>query len=415
MFRSARSLALRTAVVLATAAVSACGIDSSDLVDVAVQPRVVLDGTVELADRTAGRVIIDEVVAHAPSARLRAAVAGDTGDVVVDADDPLLFRYVLADRTGFGAALGGERTWSMPAAGAALSVFFGPSTGPVDDVDSGSSVLDGLAGHTAIIHGTIAIETDVKGGFGGFGDVDPDGTPAQPVDEASDVDPDGTPASSDVDPDGTPASSDVDPDGTPADVDPDGTPADVDPDGTPADVDPDGTPADVDPDGTPADVDPDGTAADVDPDGTAADVGPDGVDAEARTLDRGSSKGSTARASGTRRAVVQVPFSLVIDGSFDREVLLSSGDIGGVGCGEVMPIDLHLSTDDLFDSERLDTLAEIARKAVARDDVDAAVSMQVTGSQTAAATTVTVPGSIRRPKKVTDGSSHIKVSSVVRR
>ena len=375
MFRRSQQL-LRAAVVTATAAVAACGLEGSDVVEVSVQPRVVLDGTVELADRTAGRVIIDEVIVHAASARLRAAVAGDTGDVVADAADPLLFHYVLADRTGFAAALGGDRTWSMPASGAALAVLFGAAPDSSDALfDDADPVLDGLAGHTAIIHGTIAIETNTRGtfsAFGGFNDVDPDGTPAKPVDDRKDTDPDGAPASPE---------SDVDPDGTPADVDPDGTPADVDPDGGPAVPGRPGT----------SDIDPDG--------GTA----------------RTSSSKSQHRSQGLRRSVVQVPFSLVVDGGFEREVLLTSEAIAGVGCGEVMPIDLHMSAAELFDSQRLTDLEQIAKDAVASDDDDASVLLHVSGSQTAAASTVSVPGSIRRPTRVTDSSSRIRVSSDVRR
>ena len=412
MFRRSSNL-LRAAVVLATTAVSACGFEGDDTVDVVVQPRVVLDGTVELGDRTAGRVIIDEVIAHAPSAVLRAAVAGDTGDVVVDAADPLLFHYALADRTGFGAALSsrdGKRTWSMPSSGAALSVHFGalaPDAADAAGADA-SETLAGLAGHTAIIHGTIAIETNMVGTFGGFSA--PDAAPGDPEDVKQEVDPDGSPASpdSDIDPDEGPADegadADADPDGSPADADPDGSPADADPDGSPADADPDGSPADADPDGSPADADPDGGPA---VPGSASDLDPDG--GTARTASK------TSPVHGLRRTVVQVPFTLVVDGDFTREVLLSSDDIAGVGCGDVLPIDLHMSAAELFDGNRLQRLEEIARAAAASDDDDATVSLQVTSSQTAASTTVTVPGSIRRPKKVTDASSRIRVSSDVRR
>ena len=391
MFRRSSNL-LRAAVVLATTAVSACGFEGDDTVDVVVQPRVVLDGTVELGDRTAGRVIIDEVIAHAPSAVLRAAVAGDTGDVVVDAADPLLFHYALADRTGFGAALSsrdGERTWSMPSSGAALSVHFGalaPDAADAAGADA-SETLAGLAGHTAIIHGTIAIETNMVGTFGGFSA--PDAAPGDPEDVKQEVDPDGSPASpdSDIDPDEGPADEGAD-----ADADPDGSPADADPDGSPADADPDGSPADADPDGSPADADPDGGPA---VPGSASDLDPDG--GTARTASK------TSPVHGLRRTVVQVPFTLVVDGDFTREVLLSSDDIAGVGCGDVLPIDLHMSAAELFDGNRLQRLEEIARAAAASDDDDATVSLQVTSSQTAASTNFSLaavaPG-IRKPKRV---------------
>ena len=386
-----RAAAVLAATVAATVA-AACGVEGKAFVDVAVQPRVVLDGVVELSDRSAGRVVIDEVVAHAPSAWVRAPVAGDAhpgagGVVVVDAADPLLFRYVLSERIGFGAALGSDRIWSMPADGASLSVLFGSASAD-HEFDADSDVVDGLAGHTAIIHGTIAVDSTTAGFGGLINDVGPDQTPALPGDQRSDADPDGAPAS----PAASPAAS---PEASPAGNDApnftaDGTPADVDPDGTPADVDPDGTPADVDPDGTPADVDPDG-----------------------RTASSASSQ-AQPQAAGLRRSVIYVPFTLVMDGAFEREVMLSSDDIAAVGLGEIMPIDLHVSAADLFDNTRLQALEAIAAAAVA-EKTGEAVSLSVSSVQSSAATTVSVPGSIRRQKKVENAPDSIRVSGDPRR
>lgn len=409
--RSSMKLLRILAAVMACSA-AACGVDVVDTVEITVQPRVVLDGTIELSDRTAGRVVIDEVIAHAPNALLRAAVAGDEGDVVVDETDPLLFRYAIADRTGTLAALGAERTWSMPASGAALDVAFANANADIAaDYDAESDVLADLGGHTLIIHGTLAVETEMAGdGFGGFGDVDPDGGAANPGDP-SDVDPDGGAA------DGSDSDSEADVD--PADVDPDGgaaepvddgvNPADVDPDGGAAEPTDDGVTADV----NPADVDPDGGAAeptddgvnpaDVDPDGGAAN----GADPEGRSRQAKSKSRAPAQ---TRRATVNVPFSLVVDGSFSLEVVVDAASIAAVGEGEVMPLDLHLATSALLSDARLVGLERSAVAALATKTPSVSMSLTNVG----AAADVQVPASIKRPVRVVGFSSKIKVSGDLR-
>jgi len=375
--RSSMKLLRILAAVMACSA-AACGVDVVDTVEITVQPRVVLDGTIELSDRTAGRVVIDEVIAHAPSALLRAAVAGDEGDVVVDESDPLLFRYAIADRTGTLAALGAQRTWSMPASGAALDVAFANANADIatdiaadmgGDIAAESDVLADLGGHTLIIHGTLAVETETAGdGFGGFGDVDPDGgaaNPGDPGDVAADVDPDGG------------AAEPVDDGVSPADVDPDGGAAEP-----------------VDDDVNPADVDPDGGAA-------------DGAEAAGRTRQAKAKK----RAHGqVRRATVNVPFSLVVDGSFSLEVIVDAASIAAVGDGEVMPIDLHLATSALLSDARLVGLEESAVAALASETPSVSMSLSNVG----AAADVRVPASIKKPARVVGFSSKIKVSGDLR-
>jgi hypothetical protein len=407
---------LRILAAVMACSAAACGVDVVDTVEITVQPRVVLDGTIELSDRTAGRVVIDEVIAHAPSALLRAAVAGDEGDVVVDESDPLLFRYAIADRTGTLAALGAQRTWSMPASGAALDVAFANANADIaadiaadmgGDIAAESDVLADLGGHTLIIHGTLAVETEMDGdGFGGFGDVDPDGgaaNPGDPGDVAADVDPDGG-AAEPVDDGVSPA--DVDPDGGAAEPVDDGvSPADVDPDGGAAEPIDDGvSPADVDPDGGAAEpVDDDVNPADVDPDGGAAD----GAEAAGRTRQAKAKK----RAHGqVRRATVNVPFSLVVDGSFSLEVIVDDASIAAVGDGEVMPIDLHLATSALLSDARLVGLEESAVAALASETPSVSMSLSNVG----AAADVRVPASIKKPARVVGFSSKIKVSGDLR-
>jgi hypothetical protein len=186
--------------IAALATMSAC-VDEASLRtrDVVVRPRVVVDGTVELSDRTAGRVQLSGIAAHAHEARVAIA----DGGVVVDDSDPLFFSFSPTRPEDQVAA---ERLWSLPVDGGDLRVGFGPAS--VDDIAHAPFDATALTGHTVVITGTIAV-TPVD---------DVDGLRA---DDAAEVDPDGTPADQvgDVDPDGTPADQvgDVDPDGTPAD------------------------------------------------------------------------------------------------------------------------------------------------------------------------------------------------------
>ena len=420
--RLGRAVALTGALLGAGAGVLAgCGVDNADVeLDVAVLPRVLLDGTIELSDRSGGRVLIEDVVAHAPRARLQSVVAGDEGDVVVDERDPLVFHYELAARTGFGDA-DGERVWSMPASGGLLSVDFAPWRAGEGDAD-----VDGLRGHTAVVRGSIAIDTreplasgfgDAGGGDGAVSDADPDGAPAQPGD-VGDADPDGAPAQPgetseadgsvcDADPDGAPAHpvddvADADPDGAPAHPVDDVADADVS-DADVSDADPDGAPAhpvddvaDADPDGAPAH--PGEGVADAD----VADADPDGAPARPTT-----SKKMTAE--GFRRSVVRVPFTLVLDGAFERSVVLEGDDVVGVGANEVLPIDLHLAAGELLDGDGLKTLEGLAATALAHGDPEA--TMHFSARTTAAVVGVEVKATMSRPRRpIHAGGSRIDVS-----
>ncbi len=413
--RSPRHLLRTLSAALALAAAAfASGCADSDAcattVDVEVQPRVALTGGIELSDRSAGRVVIDEVVAHAPLALLESA--SGTFDVV-DGDAPLLFRYLLSDRSGFGAAVGGVRIWSLPRHGADLSVAFAPAPEAlrIDGVDS--DVVDDLAGHTLVVHGTIAVSSS-EGGVApavGFGDVDPDGGAADGTD--SDVDPDGGAA------DGT--DSDVDPDGGAADGTGDDTSDGGAADGT-SDVDPDGgaaqpQPSDVDPDGGAAqptrdDVDPDGGAAGQKPGGKPSDVDPDGGAAQgdidsAAAREQGLPKSAPRR--DFRRGIVMVPFTVVVDGSFALSVDVAAADLATVGAGEVLPIDLELSASQLLDADRLSLLEAVAADAVA-DDVEAP-SVRLELANAATATSVSVKSGVRKPTRVSSETSRVKVTS----
>ncbi len=379
-----RGVALLFAVVLGStlgATVTSCAAADesvSAVRTITVKPRLVVDGTIALADRSAN-IAINSLVAHANEAR----VLGDN-DVVAAEEAGVVFNFA-ADGSNHSEA----RAWSVPVDGGTVAVEFGPAD---SDVAATDSSLVSLVGHTAIIEGTITIAT---GTFGAFGEVDPDGTPAEPVAPAAEVDPDGTPAipddvdTSEVDPDGTPAipddvdsTSEVDPDGTPAIPDDvDGT-SEVDPDGTPAE--PSSDTSEVDPDGTPA-----RPRGEVDPDGTPAR--PHGFDAlkavRARVAAQKKSRASGQSSGGS----VVVPFTLVVDGAFAQRVALSASDVAGVGADELLPIDLRVDVSTLLTSARVATLETLARSAITAGVQRQGLVLAVPAATTAQAVAVDVP------------------------
>ena len=382
------------AVVTMSACVDTGGV--GDARDVVVRPRVIVEGTVELGDRTDGRVLLNSITAHAHDARLLVTSLDGQAEplVVVDEQDPLFFSYSPNQPDAQQAA---ERTWSLPVVGGDLYVGFGPAD--PDAVAGAPFEASSLAGHTVVITGSIAIASDAAAGFGagrdvsgddGVAEVDPDGTPARPV---SEVDPDGTPAQpaggdSEVDPDGTPAQppdSDVD-----SDVD-----SEVDPDGTPAQP-PD---SDVDPDGTPA----------VDPDGTPADV-TDAVDHRSGQEPHKTSSQTKATMEGmTVRHQVRVPFTLTVDGAFEHQTALSAEAIAAVDAGDVLPIDLRFAAAEFFNAERLAVLGDLAAEAVRTGDKGGA-ALQVSASTTARLVNVQVHASVKKVKAAPKTSSRIVVT-----
>jgi hypothetical protein len=371
-----RGVALLFAVVLGATVTSCAAADEtvSAVRSITVKPRLVVDGTIALADRNAN-IAIDSLVAHATEARVLGA-----DDVVAAEEADLVFDFA-AD----GSAHNATRSWSVPVEGGVVAVDFGP-TG--SDVDTAAA----LVGHTAIIEGTITIATV---GFGAFGEVDPDGTPAEPIGIAGEVDPDGTPAI----PDDIKTTSEVDPDGTPAIPDDVDTTSEVDPDGTPAIPDDVDSTSEVDPDGTPAE--PTTTKGEVDPDGTPArprgEVDPDGTPARPKGFDalkavRARVAAQKHRASGqSAGGSVVVPFTLVVDGAFAYTAALSGADIASVGTDELLPIDLRVDVSTLLTAARVATLDGMARSAIAAGVHRQGLVLALPAATTAQAVEVDVP------------------------
>jgi hypothetical protein len=303
-----------------------------------------MDGLFELAAREDGRVHIEEVLFHAPQVTIDAASAAprDLLSVDQDASDDLLFRYVIGSNDGFGDVIGGVREWPLSEDDDELTFGFAPLPAErADELALAAGVsLDDLAGHTAIIHGTVTVKT---ASFTGFGcgedeDGDPDTSPAgcgRP-DEVADGDPDTSPA-----------------DGDEADSDPDTSPAR---EGDGADEgDASETGRDV------AESDPDTSPADSDSD-TSPALG-DAVthDGRAKKTDRHARALSTGPALDMQDRGERVPSELVITSSFTLSRPIAELDLPTLEDGEVLPLDLHVQMNELFSKERVDALDKSAR------------------------------------------------------
>ncbi len=336
-------------VVCSVVATTACLAPTPECVaahalTVAVEPRVVMDGAVELGQRAVDSIIVDEVIFHAPSVLQRDTTAGARDVLGTDPDNtaPLLFRYDIASNDGFGDVLGGARTWVIQEGGndgdAALEFGFAPfaldgsARAQLEDA-TGVSLVD-LVGHTAYVHGYVLMSAQADG-YGTECDGDPDGNPADC--KRADGDPDGNPAGptpeSDGDPDGNPAdpkpASDGDPDGNPA------TPRSSESDDADTGEADDASPADGDPDGNPAK--PAGRR------GFGQDVAVDG-----------------SQRGGEHLTTTPVPFLVLLNAPFAMSVPVAQLLDADVSGGEVLPIDLHVSLSELFSTERVGALKDVA-------------------------------------------------------
>lgn len=311
---------------------------ASNVRAVTVEPRVVVDGTVELGQRAGGRILIDEMIFHAPAVSERHA-GGRLDVLATDPDDagPLLFRYDIGSVDGFGDVLGGARSWVLHDDDANSTLDFAFSPFALEDSararleDAAGVYLGDLVGHTAYVHGYVAMSAQGEG-FGSDDecDGDPDGNPAHC--QRGDGDPDGNPAEPE---------SDGDPDGNPARPRRSDEALTASADDHASDNSNDG-----DPDGNPAKPGPRGFAR-------------DDLVVQGRPFDE------------ERHAATQVPFVLVLNRAFQLAVPVA--DLLGVEVheedGEVLPIDLHVSLAELFSEEQVSALVEEASRATAHDGV----------------------------------------------
>lgn len=326
--------------LLGLLAVAACGVDEAPPGSrtLAVQPRVVVDGMVELAavaeSATDASLMVDEVLFHAPNVHVQ---DGKVRNELLTSDDPLLFRYEAASSDGFGDVVGGERQWRIhdEHVDGDLIVGFAPLSS-TDLLRETGVDLDALAGHTATVHGYMLMSVPDAAGLG---------------DDACEGDPDGNPAAC------NPTASD---DGEENDGDPDGNPSEGDPDGNPAEGDPDGNPAKGTSDE--AEGDPDGNPADGDPDGNPSE-GPE-VEGQRQgeivRREAGAGVAPALSASDQRVPRQRVPFLLVLNSAFSLRVPVAGLFEDALADDEVRPLELHVRLDELLSGE---VLAFLAKKA----------------------------------------------------
>lgn len=306
-----RRVSLSIAACFVGALAIACGTDAelTGSRAIAVQPRVVVDGMVELGAVAAGvadaSLIIDEVLFHAPTVEVR------EGETVVDdllaAEDPLLFRYDASSSDGFGDVVGGERRWIVSEQNTDGDLFIGFAPLSVTDQLVSTGVdLTGLTGHTATVHGYMLMSAPDAAGLSNN--------------------------ACEGDPDGNPANSEGDPDGNPSEGDPDGNPAEGDPDGNPAK-------GEGDPDGNPSEEEVEGRR-------------------EGESLRQELDE--NVRATDGRVLRERVPFLLVLNRSFSLRVPVAGLFEDVLAEDEVRPLELHVRLDELLSEE---VLAFLAKKA----------------------------------------------------
>ena len=358
MARITRALAVLALIAPGAAACAAGEQDTPVAADgsrrIWVEPRVVMDGLVALAQR-ADRVVVDEVLFHAPTVTQRAGdhvIADVLGSDAKNAS-PLLFRYQVSSEDGFGDVLGGERHWTISGrqdGGSRGDLVFGFE--PFSQGDALLERLEGetgvdlheLSGHTAVVHGYVLSQaapttSHSPNTLTGFANQEQ---------------------------------------GKKADGDPDGNPADGDPDGNPAHPK---TGQDGDPDGNPAH--PGGDKQDGDPDGNPS-TGTDGH-GSGKHLDHGFSNGGAVGVH-EQGSWTPTPFFLVLNETFGLRVPVDGVFDDVIGLDQEQPIDLHVALDELLTDELLKSMDEQAKDGVRGaivvevPDAHQAVGIDVQGS-----------------------------------
>lgn len=349
-----RRVSLSIAACLLGAMAIACGTEPSELTGsraVAVQPRVIVDGMVELGAITTSiadaTLIIDEVLFHAPAVRVQ---EGDTTvDSLLSAQDPLLFRYEAASSDGFGDVIGAERRWTIDETNIDGDLVVGFSPLAMTLPDTGVD-LTSLQGHTATVHGYMLMSSPDAAGLGHECDGDPDGNPAACTDSSASKDTEG------------------DPDGNPSEGDPDGNPSEGDPDGNPAKSGK-GDDSEGDPDGNPADGDPDGNPSE----------GPE-VDGK-REGELVLNSRDEVRAQDARVLRKRVPFLIVLNRAFSLRVPVAGLFEESLAADEVRPLELRVPLDELLSEEIVAFLAQKAtddeRGQIVVEIPDAQVGLEV--------------------------------------
>jgi hypothetical protein len=104
-----------------------------------------------------------------------------------------------------------------------------------------------------------------------------------------------------------------------------------------------------------------------------------------------------------------VPFTLVLDGGFQRDVILDDDGLAAAAEGNVLPIDLHLATSELLDDDGMARLEALAADAVAQGA--SSVTLAVSAERTAEVLGVEMKSTVRRPaRRPHTGGSRINVT-----
>ncbi len=360
---------LAPVVALAAAMSTACAPQAADRAGtshrVAVQPRLVMDGLVDLERGDAGRIVLQDVMFHAPT-----VTDGERDILATDAANPraLIFRYLLGANDGFGDALGGVRSWVVTD-GAQLSVGFSAlAQSDVAPLSQQTGLdLAPLANYTAVIRGSLTVKasTTVR-----YAHNAPDAATGDTDMQQGETDPDTSPAH------GASAPQD-DADGDDCgDSDPDTSPADQ---GGDADT-PDADAKESDPDTSPAHSG--GDVKESDPDTSPADAA--GRDDDPNSANTPSAaRHSSARKQLAVQSETVVPFTLVVTTPFAVEHAIDDVDLSAVDLSDaVVPLELHVAMDELFTAEQVALIARAAHPVV---DVSGGLRLHIKLNTNAAA------------------------------
>lgn len=341
-----------------------------------VRPRIVVDGMVDLAVRTNGRIFIDEVVLHTPDVVIghlpethaqmtTSTLFGDSSKLYnVLASDPhtdegLFFHHNTSNNEGYATALGGDRLWDLhnneiPLHNAGLFFHIAPFYGDNSQIEALSQSLayeaTPMIGNSVYIRGYVAINDDDSDSF--LVDIDHDAVGsvnhydenAAMTDLANSGDPDGAPA------EGTNNT---------------GSNGDDDNQQSTKKTKTNNAVASGDPDGAPAE-------------GTGQKL-TDALD-NSRTRQRAKATRFSIRQTTVRdlSSATLVPFSLYLADDFVASIPMQSLPLSDDG--NTLPIDLHVDISSLLDGAQLLALSHAVHASAHSTTGGFAVSLDMPNS-----------------------------------
>lgn len=342
-----------------------------------VRPRIVVDGMVDLAMRTNGRIFIDEVVLHAPDVVIGHLPENDvktsTSTLFEDssnlynvlASDPhtnegLFFHHSTSNSEGYATALGGDRLWDLhnseiPLHNAGLFFHIAPFYGDNPQIEALSQSLayeaTPMLGNSIYIRGYVAINNDDSDSF--LVDVEDDVVGSiNHYDESATTD----------------IISSGDPDGSPAEGTDSSNTSDNDDAQSSRKTKTNNAVASGDPDGSPAE-------------GTGQKL-TDALD-NGRTRQRAKATRFSIRQTTVRdlSSATLVPFSLYLADDFVASIPMQSLPLSDDG--NTLPIDLHVDISSLLDGAQLLALSHAVHASAHSTTGGFAVSLDMPNSNAA--------------------------------